>query len=65
MPSGDVFAGVTLQPVVDTLTHVIKPMDIINLFATGVGASIVIVLTWFGCKWIYGKFVKAVRGGRG
>jgi hypothetical protein len=65
MPSGDIFAGVTLQPVVTTLTSVVKPMDIVNLFATGVAASIVLVLVWFGCKWIYGKFVKAVRGGRG
>ena len=65
MPSGEIWSGVTLQPVVDTLTHVIKPMDIVNLFATGVACSIVIVLVWFGCKWIYGKFVKAVRGGRG
>lgn len=65
MPSGDIFQDVTLQPVVDTLTRVIKPMDIVNLFATGVACSIVIVLVWFGCKWIYGKFVRAVRGGRG
>ena len=64
MPSGEVWAGVTIQPVIDTLTSVIKPMDIVNLFATAVGACIVIVLTWFVCKWVYGKFVKAVRGGR-
>lgn len=47
MPSGNIFENVTLQPVVDTLTSVIKPMDIVNLFATGVAASIVIVLVWF------------------
>lgn len=47
MPSGDIWTDVTLQPVVDTLTRVIKPMDIVNLFATGVAASIVIVLVWF------------------
>lgn len=52
MPSGD-FSSVTLQPVVDTLTRVVQPTDIVNLFATGVGASILIILTWFGCKWVY------------
>lgn len=65
MPSGDIWANVTLQPVVDTLTRVIGPMDIVNLFATGVAASIVIVLVWYGCKFVYGKFIKAIRGGRG
>lgn len=64
MPSGDIWANVTLQPIVDTLTTVVKPMDIVNLFATAVGACIVIVLTWFVCKWVYAKFVKAVRCGR-
>lgn len=65
MPSGDLFADVTIQPVIDTLTSVVKPMDIVNLFATAVGACIGIVLTWFICKWAYAKFLKAVRGGRG
>lgn len=64
MPSGDLFANVTIQPVIDTMTSVVKPMDIVNLFATAVGACIGIVLTWFICKWAYHKFVKALRGGR-
>ena len=64
MPSGDIFADVTLQPIVDTLTRVVTPMDIVNLFATAVGACIAIVLTWFVCKWLYKKFINAVRGGR-
>ena len=64
MPSGDIFSQVTLQPIVDTLTSIISPMTIVNLFATGVGACIGIVLTWFVCKWVYHKFVKATKGGR-
>lgn len=61
MPSGDL-SNVTIQPVIDTLTSVVGPMDIVNLFATAVGACILIVLTWFICKWVYRKFVQAVRG---
>ena len=64
MPSGDLFAGVTIQPIINTMTNVVKPMDIVNLFATAVGACIGIVLVWFVCKWAYKKFVNAVRGGR-
>ena len=64
MPSGEIWANVTIQPVVDTLTSVVKPMDIVNLFATAVGAVIAIVLTWYICKFVYRKFVSAVRGGK-
>lgn len=65
MPSGDIFANVTLQPIVEALTSIITPMTIVNLFATMVGACVGIILTWYVCKFLYAKFIKAVRGGRG
>lgn len=62
--SGDM-ANVSLQPVVDALQGAVTGSDIVNLFATGVAVSVAIVLVWFGCKWVYGKFIRAVKGGRG
>lgn len=64
MVSGDIFADVTFEPIVRTMTSIVTPMDIVNLFATAVGACIGLVLTWFICKWLYRKFIQALRGGR-
>lgn len=58
-------ANVSLQPVVTSLQAAVAPTDIVTLFATGVAVSVGIVLIWFGCKWVYGKFIRAVKGGRG
>lgn len=63
--SGEAMAEVSLQPIVTALQGAVTGTDIVTLFATGVTASIGIVLVWFGAKWVYGKFVRAVKGGRG
>ena len=63
--SGDIFTNVTLAPIVEAMTGIVTPMTIVNLFATVVGATLGLVLTWYLCKFCYAKFIKAVRGGRG
>ena len=57
--------SIDLSPVVSALTSAVTPSNIISVFATGVTVSLGLVLAWFGAKWVYGKFIKAVRGGRG
>ena len=63
--SGDVMSSVTLQPIVTALQGAITPSDIVTFFATGVTVALPIILTWFGARWIYKRFTKAVKGGRG
>lgn len=55
-------ASIDLSPVVTSLTSTVSPQDIVTVFATGVAVSLGIVLAWTGCKWVYGKFIKAVKG---
>lgn len=62
--SGDM-SGVTLQPVVSALQEAITATDIVTLFATGVRVALPLILTWYGCKWVYAKFTRATKGGRG
>lgn len=62
--SGDM-SGVTLQPVVTALQGAIQATDIVTLFATGVTVALPLILTWFGCKWVYARFTRATKGGRG
>lgn len=57
--------GVTLTPVVAALQEAITANDIVTLFATGVTVALPLILVWFGCKWVYGKFTRATKGGRG
>ena len=61
--SGEV-GSVSLQPIVTALQGAVTGQDIVTLFATGVTASIGIMLVWFGAKWDYRKFTNAVKGGR-
>lgn len=58
-------SSVTLTPVVTALQGAITGGDIVDFFATGVAVALPIILTWFGCRWIYRRFVNAVKGGRG
>lgn len=62
--SGDM-ANVSLNEVVSALQGAITGQDIVTFFATGVTVALPIILTWFGCRWIYRRFVNAVKGGRG
>lgn len=55
---------VSLQPIVTALQSAVTGNDIVTLFATGVTASLGIMLVWFGSKWVYRKFTNAVKGGR-
>lgn len=57
-------SSVTLQPIVTALQGAISATDIVTLFATGVTVALPLILTWFGAKWVYGKFTRAVKGGR-
>ena len=58
-------SGETLTPVVEALQSAVSTTQIINFFATGVAVAIPIILVWFSCRWIYSRFVRAVKGGRG
>lgn len=57
--------GVTLTPVVEALQQAITASDIVSLFATGVTVALPLILVWFGCKWVYARFTRATKGGRG
>lgn len=61
--SGD-FVG-ALQPVVDALQSAITITDVVNLFASAVMVALPLILIWYGCKFCYHRFVRAVKGGRG
>lgn len=56
---------VSLAPIVTALQGAITGTDIVNLFATGVTVALPLLLVWFGCRWVYRKFVNAVQGGQG
>jgi len=58
-------SGESLQPVVTALQSTITGSNIIDLFATGVQVALPLILIWYGCKWVYGRFTRAVKGGRG
>ena len=60
--SGDIMSSIDLTPVVNALTSSVTPQNIVTVFATGVAVSLGIVLAWTGCKWVYGKFIRAVKG---
>lgn len=60
--SGEIMDVINLQPVVEALQSAVTPTQIIAVFATGVAVSIGITLAWTGCKWVYGKFIRAVKG---
>lgn len=62
--SGDM-SGVTLEPVVTALQSAITANDIVTLFATGVKVALPLILVWYGCKWVYARFTRATKGGRG
>lgn len=62
--SGDM-TGVTLQPVVSALQEAITAQNIVELFSTGVKVALPLILTWYGCKWVYARFTRATKGGRG
>ena len=59
------FSGDVLTPVVSALQGAITVSDIVTVFTSGVVVALPLVLVWFGCKWVYRKFVNATRGGRG
>lgn len=53
---------IDLSPVVTALQSAVTPANIVSVFATGVAVSLGLVLAWTGCKWVYGKFIRAVKG---
>ena len=55
----------SLTPVVTALQGAITSSDIVTLFAQAVVVALPLILTWFGCRWIYSRFKNAVKGGRG
>lgn len=63
--SGDMGSIADLTPVVEALQETITSSQIVSFFATGVMVALPLILTWFGCKWIYRRFTSAVKGGRG
>ena len=54
--------SIDLSPVVTALQSAVTPANIVSVFATGVAVSLGLVLAWTGCKWVYGKFIRAVKG---
>lgn len=63
--SGDYMGNVTLQPIVDAIQGSAVPQDIVALVATGIAIGIPFIITWFAVRYIFRKFVSAVKGGRG
>lgn len=63
--SGDYMGNVTLQPIVDAIQGSAVPQDIVSLVATGIAIGIPFIITWFAVRYIFRKFVSAVKGGRG
>ena len=55
---------VSLAPVVTALQSAITASDIVTLFATGVAVALPLILIWYGCRWVYRRFVNAVQGGQ-
>lgn len=60
--SGEIMSNLSFAPVVEALQAAVTPTQIVTVFATGVAVSIGITLAWTGCKWVYGKFIRAVKG---
>ena len=56
---------VTLTPIVSALQGAISGSTIVTFIATGIQVALPIILTWYGARFVYHKFVKAVKGGRG
>lgn len=63
--SGDIMGEVDLSGIVTALQNTISGQDIVDFFATGVTVALPLILTWFGCRWVYARFKNAVKGGRG
>lgn len=63
--SGDIMANVNLTDIVQALQGAVNGSDIVTLMATGIAVALPLILTWFAIRYIYRKFVNAVKGGRG
>lgn len=63
--SGDIMSNVNLSTIVSALQGAVTGSDIVSLMATGITVALPLILTWFAVKFIYRKFVMAVKGGRG
>ena len=53
---------ISLKPIIDALTAAITPADVISLFAQVVTIALPFVLTWFGCRFLYKTFKRAIAG---
>lgn len=58
-------SNVNLSTIVSALQGAVSASDIVSLMATGIAVALPLILTWFAVKFIYRKFVMAVKGGRG
>lgn len=58
MLSGDM----NLTPVIQALTSTITTTDVIALFAQVVKIALPFILVWFGCRFLYRTFKRAIAG---
>lgn len=57
--SGD---AINLQPVIEALTSAVTTADVVTLFAQVVTIALPFVLTWFGLRFLYRTFKRAIAG---
>lgn len=53
---------ISLEPVIEALTGAITTADIVSLFAQVVTIALPFILTWFGLRFLYKTFKRAIAG---
>lgn len=53
---------ISLEPVITALTEAITTADIVALFAQVVTIALPFILTWFGLRFLYKTFKRAIAG---
>lgn len=55
-------SAISLTPVINALTSAVTTADVVNLFAQVVTIALPFVLTWFGLRFLYKTFKRAIAG---
>lgn len=56
--SGDI----TLTPVINAMTAVVTPANVVGIYAQVVTIALPFILTWFGLRFLYRTFKRAIAG---
>ena len=54
--------NVDLTPVIEAMTSAVTTADVVALFAQCVTVALPFVLTWFGLRFLYKTFKRAIAG---